>query len=374
MPFNGSGVFQRIYSWVNDAAGGIKIRADRMDAEQNGIATGLSNCITKDGQTTVTATLPMATYKHTGVGLATNRTDYARYDQVQDGVTNWVVATGTVNVITANYTIPITALVDGQLCFIRAIGANTSTTPSFSPNGLTARTIVKDGGGALLVGDIAGVGHELVLRYNLANTRWELLNSAGDSLGALAFLDTVGSSEIDANAITQTKILNNEISIDKFNSGVFATLAHIVSSTVNRVVKADVLRQYITSWEIYTPTFTGFGTASNIVARWRRVGDTLELDFKFQVGTPTAVEAQMTLPTGLTVDSTKVPSVMFVGSGVYNINTTSTLGVMATGGDAFVNFGVGGVASSAFVVSDGNVVGASGQLLGFSVRIPITGW
>ena len=50
MAFNGVGVFQRLYSWVTDAANGIKIRADRMDNEMNGFASGLSNCVTRDGQ------------------------------------------------------------------------------------------------------------------------------------------------------------------------------------------------------------------------------------------------------------------------------------------------------------------------------------
>ena len=58
MAFNGSGVFVRLYNWVNDAAANIKIRADRMDNEMDGFATGLSSCITKDGQTTITANLP----------------------------------------------------------------------------------------------------------------------------------------------------------------------------------------------------------------------------------------------------------------------------------------------------------------------------
>lgn len=82
MSFNGSGVFLRLYNWVNDAAANIKIRADRMDAEFNGIATGLTNCITKDGQTTVTANLPMAGFKHTGVGNASASNEYAAYGQL----------------------------------------------------------------------------------------------------------------------------------------------------------------------------------------------------------------------------------------------------------------------------------------------------
>lgn len=176
MAFNGSGVFQRLYNWTNDAAANIKIRADRMDNEMNGMATGLSTCITKDGQTTVTADLPMAGFRHTGVGAGAARTDYTRLDQTQDGKLAWVDGGGTADAITASYAIPITTLVDGQLCYVRATAANATTTPTFSPSALTAQIIVKEGGAALVAGDIAGDGHELILRYDLTNTRWELLN------------------------------------------------------------------------------------------------------------------------------------------------------------------------------------------------------
>lgn len=60
MAFNGSGVFVRLYNWVNDRNANIKVRADRMDDEMDGIATGLSTCITKDGQTTTSAAIPFA--------------------------------------------------------------------------------------------------------------------------------------------------------------------------------------------------------------------------------------------------------------------------------------------------------------------------
>lgn len=82
---------------------------------------------------------------------------------------------GTVNAITADYTPNIT-LSDKQLCAFRSSGKNTSTTPTFSPDGLTARTIVKEGGLALEAGDIGGDNSVHLLQYDLANTRWELLN------------------------------------------------------------------------------------------------------------------------------------------------------------------------------------------------------
>jgi len=45
---------------VNDKANGINITASRFDTEDSGFATGLSTCITKDGQQTTTASIPFA--------------------------------------------------------------------------------------------------------------------------------------------------------------------------------------------------------------------------------------------------------------------------------------------------------------------------
>lgn len=86
-------------------------------------------------------------------------------------------AAGTAQAITADFTPDIT-LTDKQLCVVIASTANTATAPTFAPDGLTARTITKFGGQALVAGDIYGAGHALILEYNLANTRWELLNPA----------------------------------------------------------------------------------------------------------------------------------------------------------------------------------------------------
>jgi hypothetical protein len=65
---------------------------------------------------------------------------------------------------------------DGLLLSFRAAAANATTAPTFAPNGLTARTIVRNGGSALVAGNIAGNLAEYFVRYNSANTRWELLN------------------------------------------------------------------------------------------------------------------------------------------------------------------------------------------------------
>lgn len=48
--FNGSGTYQRYYNWAQDAANSIDITASRVDTEDSGFATGLTNCVTRDGQ------------------------------------------------------------------------------------------------------------------------------------------------------------------------------------------------------------------------------------------------------------------------------------------------------------------------------------
>jgi hypothetical protein len=107
----------------------------------------------------------------TTTGLRADGSPVTEYPDVP-----WAIAAGTVNAITAAYDEPNTSLADGLILSFRASGANTTTTPTFSPDGLTARTIVKTGGVALAAGDIPGALTECLVRYNLANTRWELLN------------------------------------------------------------------------------------------------------------------------------------------------------------------------------------------------------
>jgi len=214
--FNGSGTFLRLYSWQNDAASGIRIRADRMDNEDNGFAQGLSTCITRDGQSTITANLPMSGYKFTNVADASLRNEYASYGQLQDGVVNWAVAGGTADAVTAAYNPPVTTLKDGQLFFVRASGANTIVAPTFNPDGLGAVAITKNGGTALVAGDIPAAGAEVVLRYRASPARYELMNPANPlQTNTLAFfqhgqcrLDKAGSN------IALTPLNGNKLVID----------------------------------------------------------------------------------------------------------------------------------------------------------------
>jgi len=58
MGFDGYRNFIRFHNWTADWNNGLNISSAEMDAEDNGFAQGLSNCITRDGQGVPTATIP----------------------------------------------------------------------------------------------------------------------------------------------------------------------------------------------------------------------------------------------------------------------------------------------------------------------------
>ena len=115
------------------------------------------------------------------------------------GSSGWPIAAaaGTPDAITADFTPDIT-LSDKVVCVIIATGANTVINPTFAPDGLTAHTIVKMGGSSLVVGDIPAAGAVCLLEYNLASTRWELLNPA------VSEVETAFASNAEAYAGTET--------------------------------------------------------------------------------------------------------------------------------------------------------------------------
>jgi len=221
MPYNGAGVFNRVYNWVTDKNNSIPITASRVDTEDTGFATGLSNAICKDGQTTITANLPMSGFIHTGVGNASATNHYAVVSQIQNSSFNWIAGGGTADAITATYSPAVTSLVDGMELDFRATAANATTTPTFSPNGITAHTITLNGGVALVANNIPAALFEGKLRYNLANTRWELMNPKTQKLdsGILAGTTNVSGGQLGFPAVQVPSADAN--TLDDYEEGTF---------------------------------------------------------------------------------------------------------------------------------------------------------
>ena len=109
-----------------------------VNSDFSDIAAALTASIAKDGQTVPTANLPMGTYKHTGVGNASARDQYAAMGQLQDGGGIWCgTAGGTADAITLTPTPAISAYATGQRFEFKAGAAANTTAVTFAISGLT---------------------------------------------------------------------------------------------------------------------------------------------------------------------------------------------------------------------------------------------
>ena len=191
MPWSG-GTFSLNQNFPADRDAGVPdkyISADKMDNELQNIKGGLENCVTRDGQNSPSADLPMSTRKHTNVGEAAALTQYARADQVQKGTLNYLTSVGgTANAITATAALSMAALTVGQLFWFIPGADNTTTTPTLNINAIGAGTITKNGGDALVAGDIQQNWPALVQRVSGG---FELLNPY-----------SVVGGQIDASSVT----------------------------------------------------------------------------------------------------------------------------------------------------------------------------
>jgi len=110
MSFNGSGTFV-VNSVGQPVSANTLIEAAVFNAFTADIATGLSTAIAKDGQTTVTANLPMAGFKFTGLGAGSANGHSLRYEQLFStsaitllGAMNWVKGSDIASAATINLT------------------------------------------------------------------------------------------------------------------------------------------------------------------------------------------------------------------------------------------------------------------------------
>lgn len=107
--------------------------------------------------------------------------------EIQKDSYNWGVDTGIADAMALTLNPAPTALTDGMIVRVRSAFANTITTPTLNVNSKGAKTIVKHGNQALAVGDILQ-GMECELKYNLANTSWELMNPKASGGGGVTYV------------------------------------------------------------------------------------------------------------------------------------------------------------------------------------------
>ena len=152
MARNGSGTFSNPYP---NFVSGTVISSTQVDANNSDIATALTQSIAVDGQSTVTANLPMNAKKLTGLAVGAAATDSLNLGQAQAEAMVWCgTAGGSANAITLSPTPAITAYAAGQRFVWKASGSVNTGATTVAISGLGAIAL-QDSGAALVAGDHA---------------------------------------------------------------------------------------------------------------------------------------------------------------------------------------------------------------------------
>lgn len=168
MSYNGSGTFV-INSTGQPVVTSTVISSTAFNALTADLATGLSTALTKDGQTTPTANIPMGGFKLTGLGAGVAGTDAANLSQVQSAVGTFLTVSGT-DTITASVSPALTAYSAGAMFGFVAANTNTGAT-TINISSLGAKSIVTPLG-ALNAGDLQS-GYFYIIYYD--GTSFQLL-------------------------------------------------------------------------------------------------------------------------------------------------------------------------------------------------------
>ena len=212
MSFNGSGTFV-INTAGQPVVSGTVISSTAFNALTADLATGLSTCLTKDGQTTPTANIPMGSNKITGLAVGTDATDAATLGQVQSTTAKLIASISGTDTITGSLTPSLAAYAAGQMFYFVAAGDNTGAV-TLNINSLGAKNVTKNGTTALVAGDIKS-GQTVVVIYD--GTRFQVVSTSsltgftGSSNTALgvAALDSVGSSLLNVAVGVDALTANN---------------------------------------------------------------------------------------------------------------------------------------------------------------------
>ena len=184
MPFNGSGTFTRIYNWVIDKNQNVKITASRFDNEDDNFASGLSNCITKDGQTVITQDIPFNSKKITGLANGINIDHAINLGQLQNNQFLYLGTTGgSADAYTLGPNPSITSYATTQQFTVKINASNLTTTPYLQISGIanpSSTAVIKKLNAsktevALEIGDLL-INGIYKFQRNSTNDAWIVLN------------------------------------------------------------------------------------------------------------------------------------------------------------------------------------------------------
>jgi hypothetical protein len=192
MSYNGSGTFN-INSAGQPVVSGTVISSTAFNALTADLGTGLTTALTKDGQTTPTANIPMGTYKITGLGAGTAATDAVRLGQLQNFSTSTLITVAGTDTITGTVSPSLTAYTAGQI-FSFVVGTTNTGAVTLNIDGLGAKAVTRTGAIALVAGGMV-TGQVALVEYD--GTRFQLLDPN-------AFTDLLVSGALTYGGVTLT--------------------------------------------------------------------------------------------------------------------------------------------------------------------------
>jgi len=116
-------------------------------------------------------------------------------------------------------------------------------------------------------------------------------------------INGVSISSITSNGFRYTVDVANVLSDENVNIHVSRQGSDYGQTSPHVVTPA---KSNMTDWLSFTPSLTSFGTTSNEVGFYRRVGSNIEIDFSITAGTTVASLASMDMPAGLSIDVAKL--------------------------------------------------------------------
>lgn len=271
MSWNGSGTYTppgASFPEVN----GTTIDADRYNAVINDIATGLTLALTKDGQNTPTANLPMGGFKHTGAAAATVAGEYLIYGQAIPGTTGTFsgnVSVGGTLGVTGAATLSSTLAVTGAATLSSTLalaGALTSTVVG-SQFQTSAATNVQFDLDPLSTG---GAGTATMRFFRATNTSGAVALHLyrGDGTGTLDHLFTCSATGVNSIARNGGRLLLGGTTDDTTN--LFQVAGNIVNQTDGTFNVGTSAKMWL---GLYGNIHYGLGTASAAVPRFTSVTD-----------------------------------------------------------------------------------------------------
>jgi hypothetical protein len=311
---------------------------------------GMSN----QGQSNLAVVVPTVTdwtaFTPTG-SWTTNTTYTGKYRRVGDSaeVSVVVALTGAPNAVDLNINTPSGLVIDFNKA-IAAGGGNHFGTASILDSGLRIYTATAIGNTATTF----AVAHSESGNAGTVNATNPITFGSADQVSFLVKFPVVGWTATSTQSFTSTDLVP----------------AKAVLGNSTLTIPA------VTAWASYTPTYTGFGTVTDAL-QWRRNGESIEIKGKFTTGTPTAVEARISLPNGYTSATTStIPSLQVIGKGNQAASSTtnfSAFSVLIEPSVTYMTVGLESSTTNGITKANGGPSFATSAAISFFASVPVAG-